>query len=123
VAHIEKRQHERVAIACQPTGALALRMDERLVPVAMIKDVSSYGVNVVVGDQVPERTRITVSYADENLLLDVYGIVAWCAPAMPGRSSMVEPGSFVLGIELFSPTLLTAVLSAAHQGPEPFLAE
>lgn len=115
MSQIEKRKHERVSITRQPAGELALRIDGRQMPVARVKDVSSYGVNVLVAEDVPERTRITVEYADETLRLDVYGIVAWRAPATNGRSDVAEPGvgNFVLGIELFSPTLLTAVLSAA----------
>jgi hypothetical protein len=113
VSQIEKRKHERVSITRQPVGALALRVDGRQFPVAMVKNVSSYGVNVLVAEDIPERTRITVEYADDNLRLDVYGIVAWRTPAMPGRKDMVDPEGFIVGIELFSPTLLTAVLSAA----------
>jgi hypothetical protein len=113
VSRIEKRKHERVSITRQPKGALALRVDDRQLPVTMVKDVSSYGVNVLVAEDIPERTRITVEYADDNLRLDVYGIVAWRAPAAPGRTDIADPAGFILGIELFSPTLLTAVLSAA----------
>lgn len=106
MVQVEKRKHGRISIARQPMGELALRVDERRYPIARVKDVSSYGVNVVVDADIAERSRITVEYADETLRLDVYGIIAWRAPAD-------NPGRHIFGVELFSPTLLTAVLGAA----------
>lgn len=113
MSQIEKRKHKRIALRDGLKGTLGLRVAERHYPVAMVKDVSSHGVNIAVGEDVPERTRVTIEFADAKLRLDVYGIVAWCARGTPERTDMADPDGFILGIELFSPTLLTAVLGEA----------
>jgi hypothetical protein len=113
VSQIEKRKHKRIALKSDLEGTLALRVAGRHYPVAMVKDVSNYGVNIVVAEDFPERTRVTIEFADANLRLDVHGIVAWRAPGKSGRADGVDFDCFILGVELFSPTLLTAVLGAA----------
>lgn len=111
MTRVEKRKHQRVAIARPLPARLAVSFDGQRLPVSMVKDVSSFGVNVVVDGDIPARTRVTVEYADENLRLDVYGIVAWREAAVPDQGEVA--GRYVLGVELFSPTLLTAVLGTA----------
>lgn len=111
MTQVEKRKHQRVAIARTLPATLAVSFDGQRLPVSMVKDVSSFGVNLVLDAGIPERTRVTVEYADENLRLDVYGMVAW---REAGGAGLAEaPGRHVVGIELFSPTLLAAVLAAA----------
>lgn len=106
---IEKRKHERINLTHQPKGSLMLCVGDQEYPVAQVQDISSYGINVMVEDAIPNRTRVTVEYVDETLSLDVYGIVAWNAMR---EAAAGTPAVNILGIELFSPTLLTAVLGA-----------
>lgn len=113
VTQVEKRKHQRVAIARPLPATLAVSFDGQRLPVAWVKDVSRFGVNVVVDQVIPERTRVTVEYADENLRLDVYGMVAWRSQGGSGGQENSGREHHVVGIELFSPTLLTAMLGAS----------
>jgi hypothetical protein len=106
---IEKRKHERIKLTRQPKGSLMLRVGDEKCPVAKVQDISSYGINIMVADAIPNRTRVTVEYVDDTLNLGVYGIVAWNAKREAGAGT---PAGNIMGIELFSPTLLTAVLGA-----------
>lgn len=113
MTQVEKRKHQRVAIARPLPATLAVSFDGQRLPVSLVKDVSSFGVNVVVDRGIPERTRVTVEYADENLRLDVYGMVAWRAQGGPVGQELAGRDRYIVGIELFSPTLLTAMLGAS----------
>jgi hypothetical protein len=106
---IEKRKHERIKLTRQPKGSLMLRVGDQEYPVAQVQDISSYGINVMVEDAIANRTRVTVKYVDDALNLDVYGVIAWNAKREAGAGT---PAGNIMGIELFSPTLLTAVLGA-----------
>jgi hypothetical protein len=107
MSQIERRKDARVALEDQPKGRLTLRVEDRDFPVTQAQNVSNFGLNVVVREAIPVKTPVTVEYMDEGLRLDVYGIVVWSAP---GSSVEDNPDGFILGIELFSPTMLTAFL-------------
>lgn len=110
MARIERRKTERIALARQPKGRLTLRVGDREYAVTQAQNVSNFGLNVLVEESIPEKSRVTVEYSDEAMRLDVYGIVVWLAPGVPGPAGVASPNGFVLGIELFSPTMLTAFL-------------
>jgi hypothetical protein len=112
MARIERRKTERIALEQQPKGRLTLRVGDQEYAVTQAQNVSNFGLNVVVATAIPEKSRVTIAYADEAMCLDVYGMVVWRATGAPGPASAADAGGFVLGIELFSPTLLTAFLGA-----------
>lgn len=104
---VERRKQERITLAQQPLGQLTVCVADQHFPVMAVKDISNSGLNVLVDVDIPERTHITVEYADDTVQLDVYGIVAWRA-ALPDPA--LGSSGRILGIELLSPTLLAAFL-------------
>ena len=116
MATTERRKRGRIALTHQPRGSLTLRVAEQYIPVLSVTDISATGVNLVVTSAVAEQTPVMVEYADAGLRFDVYGMVIWQAQASPGPAG--EPAA-TLGIELFSPTLLTAFLGAPDTMARP----
>lgn len=116
MASTDRRKRGRIALTHQPRGTLTLRVAEQYIPVLSVTDVSATGVNLVVTSAVAEQTPVMVEYADAGLRFDVYGMVIW--QGRPAAGSADEQAA-TLGIELFSPTLLTAFLGASDAALQP----
>ena len=106
MTRIEQREHERFPLDRQPDAELFLRTATAHHPIRVVRDVSNSGIRVVVEQNLSVAERVAIEYCDPKLKLEVNGIVAWCAP----REEAAAPGDYDVGIELFSPMMLAAVL-------------
>ena len=107
---IEQRKHRRFAVVRQPAGDVLLRTATAAYPVNVIKDISSSGIRVYLHRALPVSSQLILEYVEPNLKLAVNGTVAWCATRRIPPAIADEGGNFVIGIELFSPVLLLAVM-------------
>jgi hypothetical protein len=108
---IEQRKNRRFPVLRQPAGDVLLRTGTAAYPVNVIKDISSSGIRVYLHYGLPVSSRLIVEYVEPNLKLEVNGTVAWCATRRISTVVADEAGSFVIGVELFSPVLLLAVMN------------
>ena len=108
---IEQRKHRRFAVVRQPAGNVVLRTATAAYPVNVIKDISSSGIRVYLHHALSVSSRLILEYVEPNLKLEVNGTVAWCATRRISPAVADEAGDFVIGIELFSPVLLLAVMN------------
>lgn len=110
----DNRKQQRYPLAPQPehkvlvTGANGERQRAR-----GVKDISAAGMSVYLDKPIPAGASITVALEDGQMNLEVYGRVVWCkaSPDTGGESS--AGGSFAVGLELRSPTLMSAFLRNA----------
>src|SRR5882724_1086113 len=83
---IEWRRHERFQVVSQPSGAAFLRIGENVHAVAVIVDISNFGIRVYLDQRVAVPTAVTIEYVEPHRTLEVSGTVAWCAPRWPGKN-------------------------------------
>jgi hypothetical protein len=107
---IEQRKHRRFPVLQQPAGDVLLRTATAAYPVNVIKDISSSGIRVYLHQALPVSSQLILEYVEPNLKLEVNGTVAWCATRRIAPAVADAAGNFVIGIELFSPVLLLAVM-------------
>jgi hypothetical protein len=107
---IEQRRQERYPLVRQPVGEFRLRTPEATYPIKVIKDISNSGIRIYLDRSLDSPLQVAVEYAEQNLKLEVSGMVAWSATREAGTDPGDGAGSFVIGIQLLSPLLLMAVL-------------
>ena len=75
-----------------------------------VRDVSSSGMSLVADLQLPVPTKVTIEYLAPGVRVEVFGSVGWCQPVDKIAPCTPHSSGFVLGVELFAPSVLAAVL-------------
>ena len=107
----DNRKQPRYPIAQQPehkilvTDANGVRQQAR-----GVKDFSAAGLSVYLDKAIPAGASITVALEDGQMNLEVYGTVVWCKASADAGGEPAAGGSFAVGLELRSPTLMSAFL-------------
>ncbi len=104
----EQRKEMRSIFTRQPKGKLQVLLDHQCLEVSEVKDVSPMGIRLEIGSQVNIGENIRVRYLAEIVDLKLNGTVVWNSSSADSAGAVAESGSYIIGIQLASPSLLHA---------------
>jgi hypothetical protein len=96
----EQRKHERTAAARLQKGKLYLDSTKRCFQVQAVRDVSPFGIGLVVDGFINNGEKVRLKFAHNNSHIQMYGQVAWSSPMDTDSVSVGNHHFSQLGISL-----------------------
>jgi hypothetical protein len=91
--------------------AVVLRAPCGRYPVHEIGNMSDSGVRFCVRQPLEVSTRVAIEYSDSDTRIEMYGRVASCQAESKNTGSLAALDSYVLNIQMLSPSVLYALLT------------
>jgi hypothetical protein len=112
----EKRLVPRIAVPQLPRDALTLIAGGREFKLVGLRDISESGIRCELSHSFPVSASVAIQYKDSKVQVAVHGRVAWCKKSQGTSQTGSTEDTFMMGVELFSPMMLLAVLPQGRLG-------
>ena len=95
-----QRKHERIPATHLNKGRICLDRSQKCFQVEKVRDVSPFGIGLIINGTVNAGEKVRMKFAHNHSHIQMYGRVAWCAPAEADSGSVGEQHFSRLGISL-----------------------
>lgn len=106
--HSEQRKEMRSVFTLQPRGKLQVLLDDEVLDVSSVMDVSPMGIRLEVWTRLEIDQSIRVRYLAEAIDLRLNGTVVWNSDSTDESAIRPAFNGYIIGIKLASPSLLQA---------------
>lgn len=96
----EQRKEERFIARDMSKGELYCLSSGQYLKVDIVRDVSSKGICLQIDTFLHRGEKVRLGFKHSRAHVQMYGYVAWCAPAGDASPDDKEPDSFMMGINL-----------------------
>lgn len=95
-----QRKHERIPATHLRKGSVCLDKSQKCFQVERVRDVSPFGIGLIIDGAISVGEKVRMRFAHDHSHIQMYGRVAWCAPAEADPGIVGEQHLFRMGVNL-----------------------